>query len=94
MMTENKHIEYKKIITPELEREVVAFLNSNEGGAIYIGIDKSGDIIGIEDVDQSQLLIKDRLKNNILPSCLGLFDLIVEKRENKNVIRIIVAGGY
>ena len=35
MMTENKHIEYKKIITPELEREVVAFLNSNEGGAIY-----------------------------------------------------------
>lgn len=33
-MPENKHIEYKQQVTPELEKEVVAFLNSNEGGII------------------------------------------------------------
>ena len=41
-MPENKHIEYKQQVTPELEKEVVAFLNSNEGSIIYIGIDKVG----------------------------------------------------
>lgn len=27
-MIENKHIEFKQKVTPELEKEVVAFLNS------------------------------------------------------------------
>jgi predicted HTH transcriptional regulator len=36
---------------------------------------------------------KDKLKHNIEPSCLGLFDVIVEKRDNKDIIKIIVASG-
>ena len=40
-MPENKHTEFKLKVTPELEKEVVAFLNSNEGGVIYI--DKTWD---------------------------------------------------
>ena len=93
-MIETKHIEFKENLTTELEREVVAFLNSNEGGAIYLGINKSGNVVGLEDIDQHQLLIKDRLKHNILPSCIGLFDIIVEKRDEKEIIKLIVAGGY
>mgnify|MGYP000962790265 CR=1 FL=1 len=42
--TENKHIEYKQKVTPEIEKEVVAFLNSNKGGLIYIGLDKSSSL--------------------------------------------------
>ena len=82
-MTENKHIEYKQQVTAELEKEVVAFLNSNEGGIIYIGIDKNGNSVGVKDADHDQLLIIDRLKNNILPSCTGLFDLVTERKEEK-----------
>jgi len=93
-MIENKHTEFKQKVTPELEKEVVAFLNSNEGGVIYIGIDRNGIPVGVNDADQEQLLIKDRLKTNILPSCLGLFDLVIEKRDNYDIIKIIVAGGY
>ncbi len=93
-MIENKHTEYKQQVTPEIEKEVVAFLNSNEGGIIYVGIDNAGNIVGIEDIDQVQLHFKDRLKNNILPSCMGLFDLVTEKQQDKNVLKIIVAGGY
>ena len=94
MIGENKHIEFKQKVTTELEKEVVAFLNSNEGGVIYIGIDKNGVPVGIKNPDQEQLLIKDRLKNSILPSCMGLFDLVIEKKEAKDIIKIIVAGGY
>src|SRR5690606_40610091 len=93
-MTENQHIEFKQKITPELEKEVVAFLNSKEGEVIYIGIDKNGVSIGVDNADQEQLIIKDRLKNNILPSSMGLFDLVVEEKEGKDIIKLIVAGGY
>ena len=93
-MVETKNIEYKQKPTPELEKEVVAFLNSKEGGVIYIGIDKSGKTIGIPHPDAVQLELKDRFKNNILPSCMGLFDILLEKRDEQYVIKIIVAGGY
>jgi ATP-dependent DNA helicase RecG len=35
---ESKHIEYKRELSETLEKEVVAFLNSGEGGVIHIGI--------------------------------------------------------
>ena len=93
-MIESKKIEYKRQVTPELEKEVVAFLNTNEGGFIYIGIDKTGKTIGVPNPDAVQLELKDRFKNNILPSCMGLFDILLEKRDDKNIVKIIVAGGY
>lgn len=56
-MIETQNIEYKLILTENLEKEVVAFLN-HIGGVIYIGIDKSGNTVGVEDADQVQLTIK------------------------------------
>jgi predicted HTH transcriptional regulator len=92
-MIETNRVEYKVKLTDNLEKEVVAFLNYKEGGVIYIGIDNSGEIVGIENCDEVQLKIKDKLKYNIEPSCLGLFDVIVEEREQKSIIKIIVASG-
>lgn len=93
MMQETNRIEYKQALTDGLEKEVVAFLNSNHGGSIYLGIDKQGQAIGIENHDAIQLKIKDRLKNNILPSCLGLFEILHEERQGKSIIKLIVASG-
>ena len=92
-MIETNRIEFKQILTDDLEKEVVSFLNYRYGGVIYIGIDKNGRVTGVDNPDEKQLKIKDRLKNNILPSCLGLFDVIAEKKEAKNIIKIIVASG-
>ena len=94
-MSETNRIEYKRELTKDLdiEKEVIAFLNYHEGGIIYIGIDKDGSDIGVEDVDSDMLKIIDRLKNNILPSCLGLFDIRAEKREEKDLIKVIIASG-
>jgi ATP-dependent DNA helicase RecG len=72
---------------------VIAFLNYREGGQLFVGIDKNGTIPGIVDPDGDQLKIKDRLKHNISPSCMGLFDVVAEQKEGKNIIRIIVASG-
>lgn len=70
IMSETNRIEYKRELNTDLdiEKEVIAFLNYYEGGVIYIGIDKTGEIIGVSDADGDTLKIKDRIKNNISPS--------------------------
>ena len=90
---ENNRIEYKRELTDGLEKEVVAFLNAREGGVLYIGIDNDGAVFGVEDCDKLQLAIKDRLKNNIQPSIMGLFEILHEAVDGKDILRIIVAGG-
>ena len=92
-MTENHRIEYKRKLTETLEKEVVAFLNSREGGVIYIGVDDDGQTVGLKNDDQLQLAIKDRLKNNIKPSIMGLFEVRQEERNDKKIISITLAGG-
>ncbi len=90
---ESNRIEYKRELSDSFERSAVAFLNYHEGGVIYIGIEDDNKVVGISDVDGLQLAIKDRLKNNILPSCLGLFDVIHEKRGAKDIIKVTLASG-
>ena len=92
-MTESNRIEYKQQLTDSLEKEVVAFLNYQDGGVIYLGIDAGGSAVGLDDCDAIQLAIKDRLKNNIQPSIMGLFDIIHEEQDGKDILRITVAGG-
>ena len=48
---------------------------------------------GFSDIDDDMLKIKDRVKNNISPSAMGLFDIVAEAKEGKELIKIIVAGG-
>lgn len=90
---ETNRIENKEYLNEDFEQEVIAFLNYQDGGIIYVGINKKGQIVGIQDIDLIQLQIKDRIKNNIQPSTLGLFDVIVEIIENKAVIKIIISSG-
>ena len=94
-MPETNRIEYKSALTKnlDLEKEVVAFLNYHEGGLIYIGIDKTETILGVADPDGDMLKIKDRIKHNISPSAMGLFDVVSEEKEGKALIKIIVASG-
>lgn len=94
-MPETNRIEYKRELNPDvdIEKEIIAFLNYHEGGLIYIGIDKQGEILGVSDIDGDMLKIKDRIKNNISPSAMGLFDVVAENKEGRELIKIIVAGG-
>ena len=93
MRTETNRIEFKRQLTEDLEQKAIAFLNYNEGGILYIGIDKNGKVVGVSDIDGDMLKIKDRLKTNIAPDCRGLFDVAVENLDNIDVIKITFASG-
>lgn len=68
-------------------------MNTN-GGNIYIGINDKGDIIGLNgNIDLLQRTIKDRIKDNIMPSTLGLYDVVVMEENSKKYIKVIIARG-
>ena len=90
---ETNRIENKEQLNEDFEQEVIAFLNYKEGGIIYVGIDKNGQVVGVDNTDLTQLQIKDRIKNNIQPSTLGLFDVTVETIDNKEIIKVIISSG-
>ena len=93
MLQESNRIEFKSILNEKLEKEVVAFLNNQEGGILYIGLDDSGHPVASSDLDATQLKIADRIKNNILPSTLGLFDIVTESIEGIDVIKVLISSG-
>ena len=92
-MQENNRIEYKRELNDRLERAVVSFLNYPGGGEVIIGVDDNGDAVGISDSDSMQLKIIDRIRNNIKPQTLGLFDVVLTELNDKNIIRVIVSCG-
>lgn len=90
---EDKRNEFKAKLTDDLEKEVISFLNT-DGGNLFIGIDDKGNISNnIKNIDLLQRRIKDRIKDNIRPSTLGLFDVVVNEQNNKKYIQIIIARG-
>lgn len=90
---ESNRIEFKSCLTDSLESEVIAFLNYQKGGIIYLGVEDSGTVIGLSNTDELQCTIKDKLKNNISPSTLGLFDIVVEEKKKKKIIKIVISSG-
>jgi len=92
-MFENRDIEYKRILNERFEASVISFLNSRTGGILYIGIDDDLSVYGVENPDEVQRQIADRIKNNIRGESLGLYDIIPEKRDSKIIIKIIISSG-
>lgn len=91
---ENSRVEFKTKLVDDLEENIIGFLNSKDGGNIYIGVTDNGKILGLNgNIDLLQRKIKDRIISNIEPSVLGLFDIEVLENSNKKYLNIIVARG-
>ena len=89
---ESESMELKKVLTNDLEAEIVSFLNSHSG-TIYIGVDNNGEVVGIDDYDKVSLKIADRIRSNIQPSTEGLIEINTINIDDKFIIEIIVASG-
>jgi len=92
MIHESATLELKENLNDKFEKTIIAFLNTN-GGNLYIGFKDDGSLAGLTEIDYIQLQIKNRLRDNIFPSTLGLFEIVVEKQDNKEYLNIIVARG-
>ena len=91
---ENSRVEFKIKLVDDFEETVIGFLNSKDGGIIYLGVNDKGKVVGLNNnLDLLQRKIKDRIIANIEPSVLGLFDLEVLEDNDKKYLKITIARG-
>jgi len=90
--TETHRQKFKRELTLDIEKDIVAFLNAS-GGHIYFGICDDGSVVGVNNTDLLQCQIKDRIVDNIRPGALGLFTISVEERDGKQIVDLNLAGG-
>lgn len=89
---EDFQTEYKREFTADIDKEIVAFLNS-KGGKIFVGLDDDGKIykpfLNVEK-DDIDVRIGNILENNIYPSA---FNLISFSFNEKGVLVIKINEG-
>jgi len=92
MNTEGINTEYKREYVEDIKKTVVAFANTI-GGKIYLGIDNDGQIIGVQDYDQTILKITNTIRDSIKPDITLFTSYHKEILEEKVVIIITVQKG-
>ena len=89
MLFESENTEFKAKLSDEIYKEVIAFANT-DGGTIYIGVDDKGNVIGLENVDDSYTRLTNGIRDAIQPDVTMFIRYVLQ--ENK-VIRIEVGEG-
>lgn len=90
--SEDNKTELKESVSNTLPKELVAFLNS-DGGTVYVGIKKDGEVVGVRDVDASMRQISDVITDQISPRCVECVHQSRITLEGKDVIKIEVLKG-
>lgn len=89
---ENEHTELKSQVTPELSKEIIAFANTH-GGAIYIGVDDNGSVLGVEDSDSTILQVGNIVRDSIKPDVTMFVHYDALEVNGKCIIKISVQRG-
>lgn len=89
---ESETVELKEIYTSDLKKEIVAFANTN-GGTIYIGVQDSGEIIGVDNADFVMQQISNSLRNSIRPDVSMFTNIELLQEEHVSFIKLTVTQG-
>ena len=88
-MKESRELELKSTITNTFLKTVSAFSNYNSGKIIF-GVDDTGKIIGLENIEELCLDLENKINDNISPKP----DFRFIKDTKKNIITLIVEEGF
>lgn len=89
MKYESERIEYKRQMLDDIYKEVIAFANT-DGGIIYLGIDDDGNIVGIENIDETYTRLTNGIRDAIAPDVTMFVRYVLQDNQ---VIRIEVGEG-
>ena len=89
---ESETVELKEIFTSDLKKEIVAFANTN-GGIIYIGVQDSGEIVGLDNPDFVIQQISNSLRDSIRPDVSIFTNIELLHKEGKFLIKLTVGQG-
>lgn len=89
---ESETVELKEIYTSDLKKEIVAFANTN-GGTIYIGVQDSGEIVGLDHADFVMQQISNSLRDSIRPDVSMFTHIELQQEDSKFYIKLTVSQG-
>ena len=91
-MVEDSRIEYKYGFTDSIAKTVVAFSNSG-GGSVFLGIDDSGNVVGLDNADEIARRCVQMIHDDVRPDVTNTSMVDVIRLEGKNLVSIMVADG-
>ncbi len=89
---ESARVELKEAVTTDIKKAIVAFANSS-GGEIFIGITRSGQVVGVENAETEMERISNMILNGIKPDLSSYTAVESFLEQGKPIIRICVSRG-
>ena len=92
--SETHGVELKGVLNEKVEKEIVAFLNTNNG-TIYVGVENDGNVVGIptSKLDETMKKISDIITDKILPNPQEFVTTSAFMDNGKWIIKIDVLKG-
>lgn len=85
-------IELKQELNADFKKEIIAFANA-DGGEIFVGVDKNGNITGIENSEKLMESIGNMIRDGIKPDLTAYTTIETIQEEGKEVVRVTVLRG-
>lgn len=89
---ESEIVELKSKVIGDICKEVIAFANT-KGGTLYIGVEDTGSIIGIENTDQVTLQLSNMIRDSIKPDVTMFVHYEILSVEDKDIIAVTIQKG-
>lgn len=85
-------LEFKEAYVSDIKKEIIAFANT-EGGVLYIGIQKDGTVVGVDNVDDVMLQVASSLKDSIKPDIMPFVQIRTVQKDDKDIVEVTVEVG-
>ncbi len=92
MFKESKTLELKSIFVDDIKKEIIAFANS-DGGKLLIGIQDNGEVIGVDNPDETALKIRNMVRDAIKPDLTMFVHYDTIQIDEKEVVSVEVLRG-
>jgi ATP-dependent DNA helicase RecG len=89
---ETEHIEFKRELNDSVKKEIIAFANT-DGGKIYVGVDDSGNVVGLNNSKLDLESISNTIRDSIKPDLSMHTAVYIRELNSKEIIEIEVAKG-
>ena len=91
MYIESETIELKQELNKNIKKEIVAFANS-KGGTIYIGIDDSGKVLGLQNIKNDIESLSGMIREGIIGNLTTYTDIEIKTIEEKEIIELHITS--
>lgn len=89
---ESETIELKEIITPDIQKDVIAFANCG-GGTLYVGVTDSGEVVGVDNSDEALQQLGNMIRDAIKPDITMFIHYDMLEQQGRQIISVSVQRG-